>query len=289
MKIGVQAFATDEGLDPRRLGEALEERGFGTLFLTEHTHIPVVRATPVPAGGELPRHYARTWDPYVALGAIAAVTDRLILGTGISLLGMRDPLITAKEVATLDRISGGRFIFGTAFGWNRDEAVNHPGAYAQWPMRREVVREKVELMRAVWTQEVASYDGEHVRLTPSWVWPKPGRPGGPRVFVGGTGPKAMRHAAAWGDAWYVTPDRSDPPMREKIAAFRSLVEELGRDPSEVAVAIAAAPPDPSLLEAYREQGVEMVNLHVVARPEGEMLTLLDEWQNLVETYGESAA
>jgi probable F420-dependent oxidoreductase len=287
MKIGVQAFSTDQGVGPTRLAEALEERGFAALFLTEHTHIPVSRKTAHPsAGTELPEHYARTWDPYVALGAVSAVTSELAIGTGISLLGMRDPLITAKSIASLDRLSDGRFIFGTAFGWNRDEAENHPGAAEQWPMRHAVIREKVELMRAVWSQEVASYEGEYVHLTPSWVWPKPVRPGGPRVFVGGTGPKAMREAAAWADAWYATPDADERTMETKIGRFRRLVEEADRDPSEVGVAIAAAPPDPNLLEAYRDQGVELVNLSVTPKAEDEMLRLLDDWQKLVEAFGE---
>ena len=284
MKVGVQAFSTDQGIGPIDLAREMEARGFGSLFLTEHTHIPVARATPTPGGGDLPGYYSRTWDPFVALGAIAAVTTTLLIATGISLLGMRDALITAKEVATLDQLSNGRFIFGIGFGWNRDEALDHPPANDQWPARYDVIREKVELMRAVWSNDVADYHGQYVSLEPSWVWPKPTTPHGPRIYVGGGGPKAMAQAAAWADVWYALPDSEDPTNAKRFAEFRSLVEGNGRDPGTVGLAIAAAPPDRALLASYKDQGVELVNFHLEPRPRDEMLTLLDNWAGLVREF-----
>jgi probable F420-dependent oxidoreductase len=282
MRVGIQAFSTDQGIGPVELATEMEARGFGSLFLTEHTHIPSARNTPMPGGGTLPEYYSRTWDPYVALGAVAARTSTMLLGTGISLLLMRDPLITAKEVATLDHLSNGRFALGVGFGWNRDEALDHPPADEQWSRRYDVVREKVALMRAVWRDDVASYSGRHVSLQPSWVWPKPA-PGRPRVFVGGVGPKAMRQAAQWGDVWYALPDGEG--NRTRFAEFRQMVEDAGRDPSTVGISVAAATPDPALFEIYRSEGAELVNMHVEPRPRDEMLALLDEWQPLVDQFG----
>ena len=178
MRVSAFMFLTDETIGPAELAVALEERGFAGLWVPEHPHIPTKRETPMPAaygGGELPRMYLRLLDPFVALTAAASVTTSLRLGTGVCLLALRDPVVTAKEVATLDVLSGGRVDFGVGYGWNADEFADHDQRFAE---RHRVVREKVELMRSLWGDEVGEYTGRHVSLQPSWAWPKPAQTAG---------------------------------------------------------------------------------------------------------------
>jgi probable F420-dependent oxidoreductase len=176
-------FATDRTMGPVALARAAEERGFHSLYLPEHTHIPVSRRTRPPTGGDtLAEEYKRTLDPFVALSAAAAVTDRILLGTGICVVAQREPIVTAKAIATLDRMSGGRFVFGIGFGWNEDEIAQHGIAM---PDRRAVAREHVLAMRALWGDEVGEFHGAHVTIEPSWSWPKPMRPEGPPILIGG--------------------------------------------------------------------------------------------------------
>src|SRR3982750_4146868 len=182
MRVGVFHFPTDYGIDIRELASAVEARGFESLFVCEHTHIPVSRRTPFPSGGELPKRYAHTHGPFVALSFAAAVTKNLRLGTGIALIPERDPIVTAKEVASLDRLSGGRFEFGIGGGWNVEEMENHGARYAT---RFRLLRERVLAMRAFWTQEVAGFQGELVRIEPAWMYPKPLQQPHPPVLLGG--------------------------------------------------------------------------------------------------------
>ncbi len=190
-------FPTDYAVEPPELARMVEERGFESLWFPEHTHIPTTRETPYPGGGELPREYSHTYDPFVALTAAAAATPELRVATGICLVVERDPIITAKEVASLDRLSGGRFIFGVGAGWNREEMQNHgtdPGR------RFGLMRERVEAMKAIWTTEEAEYHGEHVDFDPIWQWPKPLQsPFG--VHIGGNGPRVEDRVLRYGDGW----------------------------------------------------------------------------------------
>ena len=198
MELGLALFATDYTLEPARVARLAEERGFESFWVTEHTHIPVSRDTPYPGGGELPREYSHTHDPFVALAMAAAVTSRIKLGTGVCLVIQRDPIVTAKEVASLDLLSGGRFLFGIGAGWNREEMRDHgtdPGR------RFSLMRERVEAMKAIWTEDEASYQGEHVAFGPMWSWPKPLQDPHPPVIVGGNGAKVLDRVLRYGDEW----------------------------------------------------------------------------------------
>src|SRR4051794_18464470 len=203
MHLGVALFATDLTSDVRDVARAAEDAGFEALFVAEHTHIPTSRATPYPMGGELPDEYSRTFDPFVALTAAAAVTERLRLSTGVCLVVERDPIVLAKEVATLDVLSGGRVLLGVGAGWNAEELAHHHVAFAD---RFDVLQERVELMRCLWGQGVASYPGRQEGLEPSWQWPKPVQSPLP-VLVGGGGRRAMRMAVELGAAWMPMPSK----------------------------------------------------------------------------------
>src|SRR3954470_8785418 len=214
MHLGVALFATDLTSDVREVARAAEDVGFESLFLAEHTHIPTSRATPYPMGGELPDEYSRTFDPFIALTAAAAVTERLKLGTGVCLVVERDPIVLAKEVSTLDVLSGGRVLLGVGAGWNAEELAHHGVDFGD---RFEVLQERVELMQALWTHDVASYDGKHARLEPSWQWPKPAQSPLP-VLVGGGGRRAMRLAVDLGAGWMPMP--STVKLAERLATLR---------------------------------------------------------------------
>jgi probable F420-dependent oxidoreductase len=281
MELGVVYFCTDQTISPQQLAIEVEDRGFECLFMTDHSHIPTSRVTPYPAvygGGELPEFYKHTHEMFVTLATMAAVTKRIKLGTGVALLGQRDVLYTAKEVASLDVLSGGRVIFGVGFGWNQDEAEDHG---LEWRRRFSVVREKVLAMKELWTKDVASYSGEYVQIPESWAWPKPLQRPHPPIYVGGAGPTTMRHAAEWGDAWYVVPTADDVTLEVAIPAFRQVVEKSGRDPQSVGVAVASAPGDPAIIERYREQGVERVSLWLDPSGTDDTLRQLDELAKLL--------
>jgi probable F420-dependent oxidoreductase len=276
MEVGVYTFTTDRDLRPDRFAAEVEQRDFARLLLPEHAHIPVSRETPYPevyGGGVLPDFYQRTYDPFVALSFIAAATTRLRFGTGICLVPVRDPVHTAKEVASLDVLSGGRFDFGVGFGWNEDEFVNHG---VDFDDRHTLVREKVELMKALWTQDEASYEGERVQLTPSWSWPKPAQKPHPPILLGGNGPVTMRHAAQWADAWYPTGPMADPNLTTSIPRFKQMVADAGREPNSVRVGIAPASADAARLEELAANGVDFCNVAVMGGDDRELLGNLDE-------------
>lgn len=275
MDIGIQTFCTDQTLGPAALARALEERGFDTLVFPEHPHVPVARTTPYPdayGGGSLPEFYKRPFDPFVASSYALAATERLKVGTGICLLAFRDPIITAKSVASADLLSGGRFLFGVGFGWNVDEFLTHGQDFKQ---RHAVVREKILAMKALWHDEIASYEGRFVRIAPSWCWPKPRQVPHPPILVGGNGPTAMRHAAEWGDAWYPTPPTDDPQLRRSAPLLRRMTEEAGRDPDTMHIGIGAAAVDARALDAYRDIGARFVNFRLYAKSPDEQLRDLD--------------
>lgn len=275
MDVGVYTFSTDRDMDPGEFAREVEDRRFSGLMLTEHSHIPAGRRTPYPAvygGGVLPDFYQRTYDPFVALSFAAAATTRLRIGTGICLVALRDPVHTAKEVASLDRLSGGRFVFGVGFGWNADEFDTHGVAFGR---RHAIVREKVALMKQLWTREVADFAGEHVSLQPSWAWPKPARQPHPPVYLGGNGPLTMRHAAEWADCWYPTPPGDDPMLERSIPRFRDMVAAAGRDPADVPVGVAPGAVDAATLEGYAANGVSECNVAVLGGTRDELLRNLD--------------
>jgi probable F420-dependent oxidoreductase len=268
MLFGVAVFPTDYAVEPGALARMVEERGFESLFFPEHTHIPVDRRTPYPPGGELPRQYSHTYDPFVALTAAAATTESLLLATGICLVIERDPIITAKEVASLDRLSGGRFLFGVGAGWNREEMENH----GTDPHRRfSLMRERVEAMKAIWTQDEASYHGEWVDFDPIWSWPKPVQQPHPPVLVGGNGPKVLERVVAFGDEWM--PNRVTG-LTERIDELGRLAAEAGRDP--IPVTLSGARPDPELIERGEQVGVRRCSFYITPADAGETERQLDE-------------
>ena len=253
MELGIAMFPTDYAVDPIELARMVEQRGFESLFFPEHTHIPVSRATPYPAGGELPREYSHTYDPFVALGAAAAATERLKLGTGICLVVERDPITTAKEVASIDRLSGGRFLFGVGAGWNVEEMENH-GTDAK--RRFSLLRERVEAMKAIWAEDEAEYHGEHVDFDPIWSWPKPVQKPHPPVLVGGTSDGALDRVVAFGDEWI--PNRVES-MEDLRARTQELRERAGR---HVKVSFFGAAPEAGSVERLAWAGVDRCIFYV---------------------------
>lgn len=263
MEIGAVYFFTDEGPNPVRFAQEAEAFGFESLFLPEHTHFPTSRKTPYPGaygGGELPRFYLRTLDQIVTLSAMAAATDKLKFGTGALLLAQHDPISKAKQLATLDHLSEGRLVnVAVGLGWNVEEAEAHG---VVWKQRFSIVKEKVAVMKQLWTEEIAQYEGKHVQLAPSWTWPKPHQVQGPPVYLGGAGPTTFRHVAEWADGLYIVPPPHDPTLEETLPKFWQIVEESGRDPETLKVAVASAPPEVKVLEKYLEQGIERAVLWI---------------------------
>jgi probable F420-dependent oxidoreductase len=265
MKFGISTFVTDEGIAPGALASAIEERGFDSLFIAEHTHIPLSRKSPWPRGGELPRKYYRTLDPFITLTAAATATEHLLLGTGVALIVERDPIITAKEVASLDLVSGGRMIFGIGAGWNREEMENHG---TDPSTRGELMNERIRAMIEIWTKDKPEFHGQYVNFDPIGAWPKPVQMPYPPIYVGG-GSRAFDRIAQFGDAWLANglpPDKVKPMLGE-------LREAAGRD---VPVTVFNAFSEPEDLEAYAQLDVERVLLGLPTLSESETLHRLDE-------------
>nr|WP_232827244.1 LLM class F420-dependent oxidoreductase [Jiangella endophytica] len=269
--MGITTFAGSYGLEPPELGRAVEERGFESLFFPEHTHIPVHSRR---ADGRSTRAYAETYDPFVALSAVAAVTRTLMLGTGVCLVTQRDPIVTAKEVASLDRLSGGRFLFGVGAGWNRMELANH-GTDAR--TRMALLSERVRAMRRIWTDDEAEFHGEYVDFDPVWSWPKPSQRPHPPVLVGGNGPGVEDRVLAYGDGWFPQcgPLADVDELRERAAALRRRAADSGRGP--VPITVFGTPSDKSLLDALAEAGADRCLLLLPPGPESQLLATLDEW------------
>jgi probable F420-dependent oxidoreductase len=265
MKLAAAVFPTDETLAPQEVAQLVEERGFESLWFPEHTHIPASRATPYPAGGDLPSMYWRSLDPFVALTAAAMATTTLRLGTGICLVIERDPIITAKEVASLDHISGGRFQFGVGLGWNKEEMRNH----GTDPRKRmAVLAERVEAIKEIWTSSEASFHGEHVSFDRIWSWPKPVQDPHPPVWVGGNGPTVEDRVLAFGDGWMPNVVDDD----QLLARFDALRARADR---EIRLAINAAPRRPERLERYASAGVERAIFYLPSSGRDEIEQRLD--------------
>ncbi|MGY5057044.1 LLM class F420-dependent oxidoreductase [Streptomyces sp. 900105755] len=277
MRIAVTVFLTDETIAPVRLARELEARGFAGLYLPEHTHIPVERTTPYPAGGDLPREYGRTLDPFVALGQAAAVTEGLGLGTGITLVAQHDPIDLAKQIATLDHLSGGRLTLGVGFGWNVEEAADHG---VRWRSRRELTRDRMALMRALWADEPTAYEGEFGSVRASSAYPKPvqkprGPVAGPRTLVGGAaGPKLFAHITEYADGWMPI---GGGGLTESLPVLRGVWADAGRDPAALQVVPYAVFPSPGKLAHYAELGIEEVVVQLPPAGEAEVLGVLDAY------------
>ncbi|MFE1951119.1 MULTISPECIES: LLM class F420-dependent oxidoreductase [Streptomyces] len=280
MRISTTIFLTDETITPVRLARELEQRGFAGLYVPEHTHIPVERTSPYPGGGdrELPREYTRTFDPFVALAQAAAVTERITLGTGITLVAQHDPIDLAKQAATLDHLSGGRLTLGVGFGWNREEADDHG---VEWATRRELVRDRMGLMRALWAEEPTAYEGEFTgAVRPSHAHPKPVRGGAPRTLVGGAaGPKLYEHVCAYGDGWMPL---GGGGLSRTLPELRARWQDAGRDPAALQIVPYAVLPNPGKLAHYAEQGVEEVVLQLPPGDETTVLRRLDAYQQYAQ-------
>jgi probable F420-dependent oxidoreductase len=277
VRYGVTMFITDLTMTPAALARAVEDRGFGSLYIPEHTHIPTSRRTPPPTGdAELAEEYKRTLDPLVALTSAAAATERLMVGTGIMLVAQRDPIVTAKAIATLDLVTGGRFVLGIGFGWNADELEDHGVTMKE---RRAVARERVLAMRALWRDDVASFEGERVHLPPSWSWPKPVQPGGPAILIGGAaGPIMFAHVAEYADGWIPIGGRG---VRAALPDLHRACEAVGRDPAELRIVPFGTVPDPGKLDYYESIGVSEVVLRLPSADAATVLGILDRYATLL--------
>jgi probable F420-dependent oxidoreductase len=282
VEFGVAIFPTEVVQDPGELAQMAEQRGFQCLLFPEHTHIPASRETPYPGGGELPPEYSRTYDPFVALTAAAAATERLLIGTGICLVIERDPIITAKEVASLDRLSGGRFLFGVGAGWNAEEMRNH----GTDPARRfGIMRERIEAMKAIWSQEEASYSGHYVSFERIWSWPKPAQQPHPPILVGGNGPTVIDRVIAFGDEWL--PNRvKDDEMVARIEELRRRGEEAGR--GEIPVTVVGMMRDPARIERLEQAGVYRGIFWLPADGRDEVEQAIDRYAEAAREYAGAA-
>lgn len=279
MKFGASMFFTDYSITPAELARAMEDRGFDTLWAPEHSHIPLSRKTPFPLGPELPKRYFDVMDPFVTLTAAASVTKTLKIGTGVCLVAQRDPIQLAKLVASVDQVSGGRFLFGIGNGWNQDEMENHGTVFAT---RHKLVRERIEAMKAIWTEDAAEYHGEFVDFGPMATRPKPVQKPHPPILIGGAFPYSARRAVRYGDGWMPQVTNSDKaPLSEVIPRFRQMTAEAGRDPAAMQIIIGAQPPDVALIEGYRALDVDMVYPSLPSEKADVILPLLDQWVDVM--------
>ncbi len=279
MEFGASIFFTDYSITPAALAVALEERGFDSLWAAEHSHIPVPRRTPPPGGGELAKRYYDVMDPFVTLTAAAAATQTLKIGTGVCLVQQRDPIQTAKLVASIDQVSGGRFLFGVGSGWNAEEMQDHGTPFKA---RHKIARERVEAMKAIWTQEVAEYHGEYVNFPPMKAWPKPVQKPHPPIILGGAFPYGARRAIRYGDGW--VPHASRPEygdVSDFLPQFRKMAEEAGRDPASLPLTMFRIVESLDRLRHYRDIGIARVVITIPSEPAPQVLPLLDRWAELI--------
>jgi probable F420-dependent oxidoreductase len=278
MDYGLLMFSTDYAIHPAELARAAEERGFESLFFPEHTHIPTSRRSPWPGGPVLPEEYKHTYDPFVALAMAAAVTTRLKVGTGICLVVERDPIMLAKEVATLDHLSNGRVLFGIGGGWNAEEMENHGTNFKR---RWAILREKIEAMKAIWTHDEAEYHGEHVSFDALWSWPKPVQKPHPPILLGATGDKGRERVVRYCDGWMPIPGRDK--IVETIPDLQARARAAGRDPRSISVTIFGVPADEQKIAYYRDAGVDRITFAVPPAERDKVLPLLDRYASIVKS------
>lgn len=280
MKLGLSIFPTTETIQPARLARRAEELGFESLWFPEHTHIPVDRETPYPGGGRLPDHYPRTYDPFVALTAAAAATERLLVGTGICLIVERDPITTAKQVATLDQISDGRFLFGVGAGWNLEEMRNHG---TEPRARFSLMRERIEAMKRIWADDEASYHGRHVDFDPIWSWPKPVQRPHPPILVGGNSDGALDRAVALADQWIPNPETQLDELPGRVAELQERAAAAGRD--RIGVTFYAVRPEAEALGQCAAAGVDRAVFYLPQAPAEVVEPHLDHLADLAAEFG----
>ncbi len=280
MHYALVIFPTEYTLQPAEVAALAEDRGFESLWFPEHTHIPVSRRTPWPGGPELPREYLHTYDPIVALTAAAAATHRIGLGTGIALIAQRDPITLAKETASLDRISGGRFMLGIGGGWNAEEAEDHGIRFSQ---RFGVLRERVLAIRELWTQDEAEFHGRYVNFDKTWSYPKPVRQPHPPIFMGGDGPTTFDRVVEFCDGWYpiARGGKAPPGLAEKIPELKHRAEAAGRDPASISVSVFSAPPNREVLDELEAVGVDRAILMLPATDPPTVRSVLDDYARLI--------
>jgi probable F420-dependent oxidoreductase len=277
MKIGAVMFFTADSMHPAALGRALEERGFESLWVPEHTHIPSTRKTAYPAGGGLIRPYYDIMDPFLALNTAATATTRLKVGTGIALVIQRDPILTAKIVSTIDQLSAGRFLFGVGNGWNQDEIENHGTAFKS---RHKLARERIEAMKAIWANEEPEYHGEFVNFDKMKQWPKPWQKPHPPIIVGGGFPHAARRAVRYGNGWIPRDDWIERDGVGVLEQFREMAKEGGRDPDELPISLFRVPENIERLRLYARLGIDRVVFSLPAAREDEVLPIIERWSKL---------
>jgi probable F420-dependent oxidoreductase len=285
MDFGAMMFCTDFSIRPDDLATLLEDRGFESMWVPEHSHIPADRRSPWPGGAELPQEYWHTYDPFVALTAAAAATTTLKVGTGICLVIERDPIMMAKEVASVDRLSNGRFIFGIGGGWNREEMANHgTRSRSRW----RLLRERILAMKEIWTQEEAEFHGEFVNFNKMWAYPKPMQRPHPPILMGGDGPTTFDRVVEYCDGWMPIsgrPQSGGPSLQEKIAMLRRQAEEAGRDPASINITTFRGPdgsqPEPDAIRRLEEAGVDRVIFGLPSAERDTVLTIIDQCAKLI--------
>ena len=280
MKYGAMMFSTDYSIRPDDLAKMLEERGFESMWVPEHTHIPANRQSAWPGGGELPKDYWHTYDPFVALTAAAAVTNEIKLGTGICLMIERDPITTAKEIASLDLISNGRFIFGIGGGWNSEEMEDHG---TDFRTRWRLLRENILAMKQIWTADEAEFHGEYVNFDKMWAYPKPLQKPHPPILMGGDGPTTFDRVVEYCDGWMPIGSRNSggPSLSEKIVLLKRQASEAGRDPESLDITSFGVRPDPELVARLEDSGVNRIIFTLPSEERAQVTPLIDECARLI--------
>jgi probable F420-dependent oxidoreductase len=278
MKIGVTMFATDSAIQPAALAVEVESRGFESLWFPEHSHIPTSRRSPWPGGAELPKWYYDTYDPFIALGAAAVVTKTIKLGTGVCLVVQRDPIHTAKDVSTVDRLSNGRFLFGIGGGWNAEEMEDHG---TDFKTRFKLMRERTMAMKEIWARSKPKFAGEFVKFDEMMQWPKPVQKPHPPIILGGGFPQGARRAIAYGDGWMPIGGRGIDPL-DILPKFREMLAEAGRAPDQVPLTMFGVAMDGDLVKRYRDAGIDRVVFGVPPEGRDTVLPLLDKGAALMK-------
>lgn len=279
LKFGASMFFTDYSMASGELGQALEQRGFESVWAPEHSHIPLSRKTPFPGGGDLPKKYYDAMDPFVTLTAAAVATKTLKVGTGVCLIPQRDPIQTAKLVASIDQVSGGRFLFGVGNGWNQDELEDHGVRFAD---RHKVARERIEAMKVIWTKSKAEYHGEFVNFDPMMTWPKCVQKPHVPVIVGGAFPYSARRAIRYGEGWIPQAGRGGTgEIADMIPEFRKMTTEAGRDPNSIEISVWFPKQDADLMKRYEDLGVARVVFNLDSEKADKVLPVIDSLAGLM--------